>query len=536
MIFVRFPLLSIADISNTNRSLKRLGMALLLACLWPMLAIASTPPWSGAISAGGNGYTLARAIKAAPGGGYYVTGQFDSTAYFSGTAVVSRGGPDIFLAKYASSGKLLWIVTVGGLGDDQGWGLDLDGGGNVFLTGYFSDSGSFDSANKTHKTVQGSGYTIFLARYSPDGNLAWVQTGTSDYGGLAYGYGVAVDSAANTVYIAALSQGNTTFSSENGIVNTIAGVSTWHMVLAQYGTDGNFRWAQTNQASPNSVPYGIAVDSAGDAYVTGWLEDQTTFSSANGNDITVNGFSPAQSNGDYPDDAFLAKYDKNGNALWVNHIGGYKAIGNGVAVSPSGEVSLAGFVGNFDSPGEASTIVTSQPPRKNYILNDAFITDPFNPDVLIVTYTAAGVLERAVRIGHGGSETANGVTYDANGDLYVVGVSEQSPTIRANLFLRKYHGGTLVWEQKAGSSALWNYLGAVSCSVGRHRWDHLRGRRVPALGPLRPIDPVRRRLVQHVRRRNGTVSRQERRSRPLCATHCEPDRAAGKSDMSESRM
>ena len=467
MICESFTLRSIAAIPSTNRAFSRLGLALLLTCVWPMLAIAATPPWTGAISAGGNGYTIAHAIKAAPGGGYYVTGQFDSTAYFSGTAVVSRGGPDIFLARYASSGKLQWIVTAGGPGDDQGWGLDLDSGGNVYLAGYFSDSGSFTSANKAHKTVQGSGYTIFLARYSPDGNLAWVQTGTSNYGGLAYGYGVAVDSAANIVYLAALSQSNTMFSSENGIVNTVAGVPTWHMVLAQYGMDGNFHWAQTNEASPNSVPYGIAVDAAGNAYVTGWLEGETIFSSANGNDIAVGGFSPAQSNGDYPDDAFLAKYDKNGNALWVNHIGAYKAIGNGVAVSPSGEVSLVGFVGNFDSPGEASTIVTSQPPRKNYILNDLYITDPFNPDVLIATYNAAGVLERAFRIGHGGSETANGVTYDANGDLYVVGVSEQSPTIRANLFIRKYHGGTLEWQQKAESSALWNFLAATpALSVG----------------------------------------------------------------------
>ncbi len=468
MICLRSPFRSIADIPFAKRALNRLGMALLLACLWPLLAGATTPPWTGAISAGGNGNTIAHAIKAAPGGGYYLIGQFDSTAYFSGTTIVPRGGADVFLARYASTGKLVWIVTAGGPGDDQGWGLDLDSSGNVYITGTFSDSGTFHSANKTSKTVYGNGYTIYLARYSPNGILAWVQTGTIPYiGDYNFGYGVAVDSALSTVYIGALSQSNTTFSSENGTVSTVGGVSTWHMVLAQYGLDGNFHWAQTNQGTPNSIPYGIAVDAAGDAYVTGWLEDQTIFSSANGNDITINGFSPAQSNNDYPDDAFLAKYDKNGNALWVNHIGGYKAIGNSVAVSPSGEVSLAGFVGNFDSPGEASTIVTSQPPGKNYILNDAYLTDPYNPDVLIATYSAAGVLVRAFRIGHGGSEAANGVTYDANGALYVVGVSEQSPTVRANLFLRKYQGGTLEWEQKAESSALWNFLAtSPAVSVG----------------------------------------------------------------------
>lgn len=452
----RFPMTSIVDISCTGRGARRLGLVLSLALLFTSAGIASTPPWAGAVSAGGYGYTLARAIKVAPNNDHYVTGEFSSSANFSGTTVNSRGGADIFLAKYTASGNLAWIVTAGGPGDDVGWGLDLDSDGNVYLTGWFTNRGTFDSADKATKTVSGVGNTIFLARYSSWGNLAWVQTGTvTDSSVFNFGYGVAVNSAADTVYITALSQGNTTFSSENGTMDTVLGVGTWHMVVAKYDTGGNFKWAQTNEGSPNSVPYGIAADGNGNAYVTGWLEDQTTFTSADGKDISVTGFSPAQTTADYPDDAFLVKYDANGNALWINHIGGYKAIGNAVAVSPSGEVTLVGYIGNLNDTGEATTIVTSQPPRKNYFLEDAYLTDPYNPDVLIVTYTSAGVLERAVRIGHGGDEDANGVAYDNIGNLYVVGIARQSPIIRANLFIRKYHDGNLEWQQKAESSALW---------------------------------------------------------------------------------
>ncbi len=445
------------------------SLLLFLAFLSPTLAMAWQPAWLGATSAGGDGYTLAHATKVAPNNDHYVTGQFSSTAKFSGTTLKSRGGSDIFLAKYTASGTLAWIVTAGGLSDDVGWGVDLDSDGNVYLTGWFTGDGTFNSVNNATKTVSGPGYTIFLAKYSSAGNLTWVQTGTvSDPSVYNFGFGVAVNSAAHTVYITALSQENTTFSSENGIVNTVSGPWTWHMVVAKYGTDGNFKWAQTNQGAPNTAPSGIAVDVNGNAYITGWLEDVTTFTSANGRNISVTGFSPAQSNLDYPCDAFLAKYDANGNALWVNHIGGYKAISSAVAVSPTGEVSLVGYIGNVNSSGEAMTTVTSQPPRKNYYLIDAFITDPYNPDLLIVTYTAAGVLETAYRIGHGGDESANGVAYDSKGDLYVVGIARQTPTIRANLFIRKYHCPTLLWEQKAGSSALWLPGGAPpAVSVGQ---------------------------------------------------------------------
>ncbi len=454
-----------------------LRLLLLLAFLSPTVAMAWQPAWLGATSSGGDGYTLAHSIKVAPNNDHYVTGEFSSTAKFSSTTLKSRGGSDIFLAKYTASGSLAWIVTAGGTSDDVGRGVDLDSDGNVYITGWFTNSGTFDSVNQTTKTVSGTGDVIFLAKYSSAGNLAWVQTGTITDSSLeSFGYGIAVNSAAHTVYITALSQTDTTFSSENGIVNTVPGVGTWHMVVVKYDTGGNFKWAQTNEASPNSVPSKIAVDVNGNAYVTGSLEDTTTFTSANGKDITVTGFSPAQTTGDYPIDAFLAKYDTNGNAVWVNHIGGYIATGSDVAVSPSGEVTLVGYVGNVNSSGEAITTVTSQLPRKNYYLIDAFMTDPYNKDLLIVTYTAAGVLETAYRIGHGGDEAASGVAYDSNGDLYVTGIARQTPTIRANLFIRKYHGPTLLWEQKAGSSALWVPGGATTAvSVGQTGAIYLAG-------------------------------------------------------------
>jgi hypothetical protein len=43
---------------------------------------------------------------------------------------------DIFIAKYDSSGNLLWAKKAGGTNDDIGYKLSVDGGGNVCLTGY----------------------------------------------------------------------------------------------------------------------------------------------------------------------------------------------------------------------------------------------------------------------------------------------------------------------------------------------------------------------------------------------------------------
>jgi hypothetical protein len=443
----------------------KLKSALVLFCLITTAAYAKDPSWVHATSSGGSGADFPFAIEVGPDHNQYVTGNFSSTAKFAHTTLVSAGGTDIFLAKYGRSGELVWIVGAGGADDDSGQSLAFDGAGNIYLTGSFTNSATFGSTNGATKTVTGTGITIFLAKYHSSGALVWVQTGVASFVEQNDGIGVAVDAAAGTVYMTGASQGNTMFSSANGTVSTVPGVGTWHMYLAKYDTNGNFQWGQTNAASPNSLTDGIAVDANDNAYVTGWLEDTTTFSSNDGNDITVTGFSPAQTTGDFPDDAFLVKYDRNGNVKWVNHIGGYKGIGSAVAVSPSGEVSMVGFVGNinFGSPGEAETIATSQPPGTNINLGGGHFTDPYNQDGFIATYNAAGVLQGASR--HGGSkqQVTTGIAYDRSGDLYVTGVF-QGMTNGTNLFVRKYSSNKVLWTKTATNAGLFSSNNATAIS------------------------------------------------------------------------
>jgi len=413
---------------------------------------------------------LSYAIKVGPDNQQYVAGRFSGTAQFAGTTLVSAGGLDVFLAKYGHSGELLWIVQAGGTGDDNALGMDLDRNGNIYVTGGFTDAATFGSTHGASKTVTGVGSTIFLAKYRPSGSLVWVQTGVMEFSGVNNGFGVAVDPAGRTVYITAVSEGDVTFSSENGAANSVPGVGLWHMVLAKYDTSGNFQWGQTNEASPNSIPYGVGVDAKDNAYVTGWLEDTTTFTSNDGNNITVTGFSPAQTTGDFPDDAFLVKYDRNGNAKWVNHIGGYVARTGAVAISSNGEVSIAGLVGNIDfgSSGEAETIATSEPPGTSINLGGGDFTNPYHTDAFVATYDTAGVLRRALRKGNSDQEAATGITYDRKGNLYVTGVF-QGTDHPQNLFVLKFSGKKLLWTKVAENAGVFIFDNTVispAVSVG----------------------------------------------------------------------
>ncbi|HLJ26644.1 MAG TPA: SBBP repeat-containing protein [Candidatus Angelobacter sp.] len=421
-----------------------------------------TPAWTRAASFGGSGTDSGAAVKVDTRGNRYVTGGFSLTARFGNKTLASAGGTDIFLAKFGSSGELQWLLQAGGPGDDVGHDIAFDREQNIYLSGSFTDSATFHSVNGPAKKVTGAGLTIFLAKYAPSGKLAWVQTGIASFNGQDEAFGVAIDPATGTVFITGITQGDTTFSSSDGAEHTVPGVFTWHMFLVKYDTDGNFHWGQTNQASPNTIPHKVAVDAHDNAYVTGWLESTTTFHSNSGHDLTVTGLSqPVQSFPDFPDDAFIVKYDAEGNAKWVNLIGGYKGIATDIAVSEHGEISITGFIGNIaGTPLQAKTIATSQPGGKNINLGGGHLTNPFNKDAFVTTYNSAGVLLKARRIGGNENDGGSGVSYDHQGNLYVAGgfqgrinVEGQSLTgeKRFNLFVLKFKPGTgdLEWAKKA---------------------------------------------------------------------------------------
>src|SRR5882724_3567306 len=238
--------------SSRQFSHNNLKIVLVLFCLITTAARAKDPSWIHAHSFGGSGDDFAWAIKVGPDDHQYVTGSFSSTAQFAHTTLVSAGGTDIFLAKYGRSGELRWIVRAGGADDDSGQALDFDRAGNVYLTGWFTNSATFGSTDGATTTVTGTAQaTIFLAKYRPSGALVWVQTGDSPFD-LNNGYGVAVDAAEGAVYVTGRASNDTTFSAANGENNTVPGNSSWHMFLVKYDTSGNFQWGQTNQAEPNS--------------------------------------------------------------------------------------------------------------------------------------------------------------------------------------------------------------------------------------------------------------------------------------------
>src|SRR5262249_4885834 len=129
----------------------------------------------------------------------------------------------------------------------------------------------------------------------------------------------------------------------------------------------------------------VAVDSFGNCYVAGSFEQTARFWSGN-----------LTSAGDR--DAFIAKFDPDGNLLWARRGGGVGKDGaEGLSVNAAGDVVVAGIISGTAQIGT------------NHLVSAG------DWDIFVAKYSAAGALQWARRAGGSGRDGAVGSALDDNG-------------------------------------------------------------------------------------------------------------------------
>ncbi|MFA5782131.1 MAG: SBBP repeat-containing protein, partial [Bacteroidales bacterium] len=297
-------------------------------------------------SAGGIFNDEACSVAVDASGNIYVAGLFSSpTLTFDSTTLTNVGNNDILLVKYDTSGNVLWAKSAGGSSSDFANSVAVDTSGNTYVAGlFFSSTLSFGSTTLTNA----GGIDIFLAKYDANGNVLWAKSA----GGVDYddAYSVAADASGN-IYVAGvfssptLSFGSTTLTNAGG----------YDIFLTKYDAGGNVLWAKSAGGTGNDLAYSVAVDTSGNIYVAGYFRSPTiafgitTLTNAGSRDI------------------FLAKYDAAGNVFWAKSAGGtdYDEA-NSVAVNASGNIYVAGV---FRSP----TITFGSTTLTNASLDDIFL-------------------------------------------------------------------------------------------------------------------------------------------------------------------
>jgi hypothetical protein len=128
-----------------------------------------------AIKQGGIESELGNSIavsKTAKGTYIYITGTFEGTSTIAGQTIISRGGTDIYLAKFDSDGNPMWVETAGSPGNDSSAGVCVDDADNAYITGSCYSGIQFGNM---YPTLIDGLKSCFIARYAYNGKTPTVE-------------------------------------------------------------------------------------------------------------------------------------------------------------------------------------------------------------------------------------------------------------------------------------------------------------------------------------------------------------------------
>ena len=278
---------------------------------------------------------------------------------------ISYGGNDISLSKFDSSGVFLWAKTWGGISSDQGYGAAVDGSGNIYTTGSFQSTVDFDPGPDVddHTAMVAD---VFLSKFDSSGAFLWAKT----WGGTSVSLPNNVDAdAAGNVFVTGYFYGTDDFDPGPGEDSHTANGFSQDVFLSKLDSSGGFLWAKTWGGSSSDYGYNVAVDVAGNVFVTGYFSGTVDFNPDSGVDSHV-------SNGGYYADAYLSKFDSSGAFLWAKTWGGDSTdSGIGVDTDTAGNTYVAGYfstttdfdpgtdVDNHTSNGGSDVFLSKFPPE-----------------------------------------------------------------------------------------------------------------------------------------------------------------------------
>ncbi len=437
---------------------------------------------------------------------------YTRSAFFgSGTVVSSSAFQDAFVAKYGRDGVVQLIRQVGsGIDFYSGSGVAVDGAGNFYLSGNLSYNNfvppsprdyfvaKYDSsgnrqwlkvssqrslnvgAGRIAADAAGNSFLLgadngvgFVDRYDPAGNPTRILSiEVSNYGGAA---DITVDRAGHLllagVFAGTISLGATNLTSRGG----------YDAFIAKSDVSGNVLWVQQVGGMDTEWASSIAVDAAGNIFVSGFFQGMAAFGSVT---LTSRGST----------DLFVAKYETGGAPSWVRQI-------NGGFYFPNNRVS-ADAIGNVYLTATFSDTVA---------LDDVTMTSRGGTDVLIASYDSAGNLRWLQQAGGVSYDASCAIGVDGNGGTYVDGIFTPPATfgskiatngLGSSMFLAKLPSNPpfapplRISLSQSGIVISWNAASAVLEQAGAVKgpWTALNGATSPFI-----ISPMTARTFYRLR-------------------------------------
>jgi hypothetical protein len=321
------------------------------------------------------------------------------------------------LVKYDSDGEPQWAAVIDGTVNDyteRGHGVTVDNDDNIYLIGsYGSANGAtiYNAINSSTSPIDsglslpvGSG-TIgaFVVKYNSDGIAQWatIIDGSGDDGG----YGIAAMGSEIAVTGTYVSTSSVPIRRANSISLPPASVSSTYLI--KYNLDGIAQWAAGIYSADQGR--GVATDSQGNVYITGYYDGTSTVYNADKSSVTLT--DPTEWGG------YLIKYNSTGIVQWIVRFDSSNGDkGHSITIDKDDNIIIGGswwretVLNIYNSDGTTAK---------------TFSNDSLNSWAgIIIKYDPSGFMNWAVYIDCTSNylyDETYGVTTDSHGNVYATG-------------------------------------------------------------------------------------------------------------------
>ncbi len=489
MIIRRRPFGRLSNVSQKRTRAQSAGTRLRIESLEPRALLSADPGWAFALGGPAAADDVETAVG--PDGNIYLAGSFSGTVDFDpGPGVASLSaqvGNDAFIAKYTPTGSLMWAQRFGGSGHDYTNALEFDAAGDLTVTGHFSSTTLTIGA--TTLTNHGN-YYVFVARFDDaTGNALWAR----GLGGAAQdtGFDAAVNAAGET-YVIGTFQRSVDFDPGAGatILTECGDTGAGDAFVWKLDSSGNLAWARQfgNEMLDNG--HSLALDGQGAVYAVGtfrgtvdygqpgnplpltapktdaadlffvkldeatgataWARQSTGPAHINAGRLVADGAGSLYFGGGFQQsvtfgsgtptlvsaggtDAFLSKWDVDGNLAWAQSLAGAgDTLIQSLQVDAAGNpLATFGFSGSVDfDPGAGAVTLSSSS----------------DMDGAALALNADGSFGWVRQISGPGATQAEGLVQDSARNFYISGSFQTSATLPTGHNLAASGNGTFLMK------------------------------------------------------------------------------------------
>lgn len=332
---------------------------------------------------------------------------------------------DAFVTKISADGSsLIYSTLLGGNSYENARAICVDESGNAYFTGetYSTNFPTTDNALSRRLATTNNFYinaNAFVAAIpAAGGALSYA----SYLGGTNFDSGRAIAYNNGRVFVAGRTS-STNFPWTNGLTvsrylngfatNATSGSDAFISAFALDGTNLNLIYSTFLGSTNNEVATGIAADSVGSAFVTGWTVSTNFPNTTNG--LALYSFVRTNKTIGIATNSFVARLDWNGSNATLGFARTFGGRGldtaSGIALDTSGNVFIVGSATSTNFPVTAATAIGSLR-ATNSGAADAFVT-AFKFDFSALLWSAY--------LGGRAKETANAIALNSAGDVFVCG-------------------------------------------------------------------------------------------------------------------